>query len=676
MNKHSNNYRFILSIFLVFTLLLHIPAYTFAKEYEDKKADYDIIFVLDVSASMKTTDKNRNSIEIIKMMIDMSTGGQNRIGYVAYNDTITTHFSLADVSNNALRSDLKQTIDKTEFSGYTDMGLGLKYATNLITKSEAIGNHPIIILLSDGETDLSGSKSGRTDKDSRKDIESSIKTATKNEIPIYTIGLTGDYNTNLDYLKDISDRTKAISYTATSPYQLVDIFNGILSENTSSVLTPVENQTATGTEQYMDIKVSDESLSELNIMLLSEGNITTEEVLTSSKDYSVISSRTYQLIKLYEPVMETIRIKIKADKGSTIRLSTLGVYDFSDMVTIPDTVTKGKSSKITFQFYDTRKKALVSDEKLYQNLNLDFYVKDLSSGEEIKYPAIAGADGYSFEPVLEKSGSYELRTSYKGDTIFGETKVIAFDVNNNPPIKVKDIDETFAKTKTARIYNMDELFTDDDNDLLTYSIVSNQGARMETLLTQNQLSITPLATGDTTIIIQARDTAGDTATASITVKTLPIWKYHYKITITISISAAILVITVITFCIIHYIRKRAAMPKPAFTGVLVGYFLSTKEDMEIPPLKWLLTDYPNKGLSLAKLLKSRGIDTTLPDAEKIWFSPKVGNSIELIHNTRDTILIGSRTVAKNTPVIIYPSDKIFIAFEDMTTELELRYKLQ
>lgn len=676
MNKHSIIYRFILSILLVVTLLFNIPAYAFAKDYEDKKADYDIVFVLDVSASMKTTDKNRNSIEIIKMMIDMSTGGQNRIGYVAYNDTITTHFSLADVSNTALRSDLKQTINKTEFSGYTDMGLGLKYAMNLITKSESIGNHPIIILLSDGETDLSGSKSGRTDKDSKKDITSSLKTAKKNEIPIYTIGLTGDYNKNLDYLKDISDQTKAISYTATSPYQLVDIFNGILSENTSSVLTPVESQTATGTEQYMDIKVSDESLSELNIMLLSDAVITTQEVLTSSKDYSVISSRTYQLIKLYEPVMETIRIKIKADKGSTIRLSTLGVYDFSDMITIPDTITKGKAAKITFQFYDTRKKALVSDEKLYQNLNLDFYVKDLTSGEEIKYPAIAGAYGYSILPALKKSGSYELRTSYSGDAIFGETKPIIFDVINNPPKKIKDIEETFAKTKTARIYNMDELFSDDDNDLLTYSIVSNQGARMETLLSQNQLTVTPLATGDTTIVIKARDNAGDTATAALTLHSLPLWKYYSKITLIVSISISLLITGILAFCVIRFLRKRAAMPKPAFAGVLVGYFLTTKENMDIPPLKWILADYPNKGLSLSKLLKSRGIDMPLPDAEKIWFSPKVGNSIELIHNTRDTILIGSQSVARNTPIIIHPSDKIFIAFEDMSTELELRYKLQ
>lgn len=53
---------------------------------------------------------------------------------------------------------------------------------------------------------------------------------------------------------------------------------------------------------------------------------------------------------------------------------------------------------------------------------------------------------------------------------------------------------------------------------------------------------------------------------------------------------------------------------------------------------------------------------------------KVGNTIELIHYTRCTILVGTQVVNRNTPTILHYGDKVYIAFEDMSTELEIRFK--
>ena len=73
-------------------------------------------------------------------------------------------------------------------------------------------------------------------------------------------------------------------------------------------------------------------------------------------------------------------------------------------------------------------------------------------------------------------------------------------------------------------------------------------------------------------------------------------------------------------------------------------------------------------------MRARSVEIQLPGAEKLWFSPKVGNSIELIHNSKCTVLVGSSTISRNTPAAVHLGDKIYIAFEDMETEIEIRYK--
>lgn len=674
MHIHTSKKLGVFIFFLLLVLLLPPKSQVYAKDYKDEKSGYDIIFVLDVSGSMITTDKNRNSIEIIKMIIDMCTIGNTRIGFIGYNDTITSSFSLADVSNKALRNDLKKVINNTKFFGYSDMGLGLRHSLDLFSESEDIGNQPIVILLSDGETDLSGSKTGRTNANSNADITDSIALAKDKNIPIYTIGLANDFNTSLDYLKDISDQTDALSYTATSPYQLVDIFNGILSENMNSVLSSAKNLTATGDTQYLDIDVTNESLSELNIILFSDSDLKVDKVLSSTKDVAKIGSSSYQLIKITDPIMETIRITLEGEKDSVIRVSTLGVYSFSDILSLEESTPKKKESNFTLQFYDELNKTEVTDKKLYSSLSLDFYIKDLKTGTETKYPATSTDNGFSFSNTFEQPGNYELRAEYSGESFFGSTKSYPFEVINTPPQKISDLKETVAKQKGSHTYDINNLFTDSDGDSLTYALLSMEGVNIKATLSSNELTITPTTYGDSKISIEASDIDGETCTAFVTIHSIPIWKYYHKETVIIIISVILLITAIVSFFVFRYFRKRNKMPKPSFTGYLVGYFLNMKNSEEVPPLKWKLEEYPNKGLSLSKLLKARSIEANLSGAEKIWISPKVGNSIELIHNSNGTILVGSQTIAKNTPVMVHYGDKIYIAFEDMESELELRYK--
>ena len=647
-----------------------------AKDCETNPVTKDIIFVLDVSGSMKTTDNERISIEIIKLMIDLYADSNTRVGFIAYNDSIVSKYNLADMSNDSLRKDLKKQINTLSFSGYSDMGLALRKSLNLFDLEENKENQPIVILLSDGETDLSGSTSSRTNSDSYNDIEKSISFATKNNIPIYTIGLTDNFNTNLDYLTNISTSTNAASYTATNPYQLIDIMNGILSPYTNTIISPTTTYTCNKSTNSIDINPTNDSIDTLNIILLQKDNLILEDVLASTDDTTIIHSSAYTLVKIKNPTKETVRLKFeKSNTSSSVSLTTLNTYNFIPTITLDEHITKNQSSTFRFAFKDLATDELISDPDLYESLSVEYYIKESSTDKLSKLDATNEDTSCTITSTFPNLGTYEIYATYKSDSLIGTTDTFTFEVVNTPPVAVSSLDETIVKQEGVQTYNLTPLFTDSDNDdSLTYSIEDISGASLDASVKLNELLVKGNSYGDSVITVSATDESGDQSTTTISLHCISIYT-KYKVQITIGIIALITIITVIiSVLIIRHLKKRIAMPKPEFIGYLVGYFLSTKDTEEIPPLKWSLTDYPNKSLSLNRLLKDRSVEFELTDSNKVWFSPKVGNTIELIHNTRCTILVGTQVVNRNTPTILHYGDKVYIAFEDMSTELELRFK--
>ncbi|WP_310603427.1 vWA domain-containing protein [Anaerosporobacter sp.] len=665
---------YIFCFFLLSNFFCNI-SFAKAKDYETTPTTTDVVFILDVSASMKKTDSERISIEIIKLMIDLYSDSNTRVGFIAYNDSIVSIYNLADMSNASLRKDLKKQINTLPFSGYTDMGLALKKGLKLFDLEKDKENQPIVILLSDGETDLSGSTSKRTDSDSYNDIKKSISLAKKSNIPIYTIGLTDNYNTNLDYLTDISSSTNAASYTATNPYQLIDILNGILSPYTDTIISPTTTYTCNKSTNSIDITPIDESTDTLNIILLQKDSPNLEDVLTSAEDTTIVRSNAYTLVKIKKPLKETIRLKFeKSSSTRSINLTTLNTYDFTPTIVLEDSIPKSQSSSFQFVFKDISTKEIVTDSDLYNSTLVEYTIKECSTGKISKLVATNEDSSCDSSSTFATIGTYEIYATYKSDFLIGTTDTFTFEVVNTPPTALSSLTETIVNQEGLQTYNLETLFTDKDNDTLSYAVEDITGASLDASITNGTLHVKGNAYGDSTVVISATDESGDSCTTTISIHCISIYTKH-KTLITIAIIVCVALIAIIAcFIIIKRIRKRIAMPKPEFVGHLVGYFLSTKNAEEIPPLKWNLAEYPNKALSMTRLLKDRSVELTLPDSDKIWFSPKVGSAIELIHNTRCTILVGTQVVNRNTPTILHYGDKLYIAFEDMSTEIELRFK--
>lgn len=221
---------------IVMNACTHVVAY----------ADYqgtDFMILLDVSGSMNKTDEERYSIETIKAVIDLCRD-EDRVGVIAYNDSIVYTSELSSMAGTAEKEQKKQEVDAITFSGETDIGLGITQAVSFLKDSDEHTRQATVIILSDGETDLKNSNTGRTEEDSNRDVETGMQYFMEQGIPVHAIGFQAGYSGNMGQLSLLSAATGGSSMVVSGPFELVTQVTEIVHNYHEKQETGEENQLA------------------------------------------------------------------------------------------------------------------------------------------------------------------------------------------------------------------------------------------------------------------------------------------------------------------------------------------------------------------------------------------------------------------------------------------------
>ena len=196
-------------------LITPISIIAHAEEYASEKNGLDVIFVMDYSGSMKSNDSEHIAQAMVKAFIDTVHSADIRIGFVSYNDRILSSASPVEVQTVEQRERLKQLIDGVGYSGNTDIGLGLRYAEELIGQEKE--RKKAIVLISDGESDLQGSETGRSLQNSEMDIDYVLDQCREQNIPIYTIAF-GTYDGDVQSLSELSEQSAFGTLNSPAPH--------------------------------------------------------------------------------------------------------------------------------------------------------------------------------------------------------------------------------------------------------------------------------------------------------------------------------------------------------------------------------------------------------------------------------------------------------------------------
>lgn len=276
---------YLLTIFLVLFLIMGNNA--LAGEALTERESFNIVFVVDHSGSMNSQSQSEMIPQIFNLFIDTSYSKNIQIGYVGYNDIILTSYSLTSVQSEQQCRELKELISATENKGETDIGLGLKEAYEML---KGIEGPKMIVLLSDGETDLKNSHTGRTKDDSARDVQSTLQNCIEEDIQITTIAFGKDYKA--EELQNIASQTGGNSYCVQEAETLIQIFEDILCENLGYTLYEMGSSIYGEGNQKISCECP-ENFDEAALILWSDKEINNININDIYKTDQTVNSQNY-----------------------------------------------------------------------------------------------------------------------------------------------------------------------------------------------------------------------------------------------------------------------------------------------------------------------------------------------------------------------------------------------
>ena len=137
----------------------------------------DVILVMDESGSMVHADPTRFAIEGAKLFVDLEKSSGINLGLVEFSNKISST-GLVDMTDKQNRENMKAILDGIVYDppAHTDTGWGLLKAEEVLAERPE-ENRKIILLFTDGQTDIDVGTPGRTTEDSKKDVETAISQA-------------------------------------------------------------------------------------------------------------------------------------------------------------------------------------------------------------------------------------------------------------------------------------------------------------------------------------------------------------------------------------------------------------------------------------------------------------------------------------------------------------------
>lgn len=388
-------------------------------------SNMDVVFVMDSSGSMKESDPEEIRTEAVKMFLDMEPTKGDKVGFVAYSDSIVREHNLDSINSNEDKDRIKNMTLNIPLGQKTDTGAGLLEAVKLLDSGHDKNNRPLIILLSDGKNDPQ-----RSMKESTDDLNNAINMCKSKGYPVYTIGLNYDGTVDKAQLTEISNSSSGKNYITNTAADLPKILTDIYADNSKVKVQDGGTITANGDYQDVKFNIPNSNVLEANISMLSNKKVEVKLIDPSGSAVNVpsqnvifTSSKKYSMVKLVKPSEGQWTLKVKGTTGDNIKVSYVFNYDLQvEAKYSPDNPKKGDKIKVEAYFSNNGQK--VSDKELYANMNAKLIVKSLKDNQVKEVPLAAGENVFKGEYELPDTGKYELKVRIDGNSFYRESKAV------------------------------------------------------------------------------------------------------------------------------------------------------------------------------------------------------------------------------------------------------------
>lgn len=633
------------------------------------KEDLNIVFVVDHSGSMNQQDKQRLIPQVLKIFVDTMHGENMRIGYVAYNDTIIAQKAPVSVQQESQRDMLKQIIDSAVNKGETDIGLGVREAYHLM---DGYAGRKMIVLLSDGETDLALSNTGRTESDSEKDIEETVELCKAEGTPIVTIAFGEEYDGEETKLSQISGQTGGQSYKVQKPDELASILYDLFHTNFSYSVREVCDSVYDEGIQSINCDTGGVSYDELTILFLSDQEIEGAGVVHGERKTAPQIMGNYAVSTLMNSESE-FAITFSTKRGQQINVFMIGRRNITPVITFDGDIYKNRETQFQIRFMDDRGNVLENSE-YYEEFQWQAEFQNPTNGTGLSAELEVTQSGIVGQVTFDNSGKYRLYLT-TGKNSENAYEVPEINILNTLPAGNNSHRAELMTYSDEQILNLDDYFEDADGDSLSYELLEMPQDVTFASIEGHLLHILPQGRGTGNIVLLVSDGEGS-LTGSIPVRVRSIWEVYWQI--------IILLVCIVGFIIIKLLSRmihRAAVTMPpkekeecSFTGKINAYFTLLPEGMEeIPPLNYALYSYRDKKIVLKDMFAEYPDLIDALELDNIYLFPAENRKMILYHDCEAAVMIGNTIVCRKIQYMVSYGNVIYITSGDGTCELEVHY---
>lgn len=568
-----------------------------AQETAMAKENLNIVFAVDHSGSMNEQDAGQMIPKVLQVFTDTMHGENIKIGYLAYNDTIVAQRAPVAVDREDQRLALKQTIADAQNRGETDIGLGLREAYHLM---DGCSGKKMVVLLSDGETDLAQSDTGRTEEDSEQDIEEIVQQCQTEGTPIVTVAFGREYEGEEAVLKSLSDRTGGESYEADRPEKLISILYDLFHTDFSYSVREITDSVYDGGSQRINCGTDGMSYDEMTVLFFSDQEIQEAGVISGGN--RILSERkdNYAVVKLME-TPEDLAIEFETNQKQQMSVFLVGRRNITPVVEWGGDIYKNKETRFTIHFADEHGQQPDS----YTSFQWTAEFRSMTDDTVVPVELETTENGLLGKVTFTSSGKYSLYLA-AGANAENTYEVSQINVLNTLPVSRKNDRIEMLTSSGEQMIDLRDYFTDDDGDPLSFELQELPQDVLTVRIEGQYLHMTPKGRGTGDIALLVSDGEGSLI-GRITVRVRS-WLEVYP-------AVPFLVVCLLVFAVFKiYRRKKTVITVPEtveeknrcyFTGKINVYFtLLPNGAEEVPPLTFTLHPIREGKIAVGDMLKN------------------------------------------------------------------------
>lgn len=561
----------LLTLFFVLGNINEFDITVNANDEEKSMNYYNVVFVTDASGSMKDTDPYNYRNDAISIFMGLLSDGGNNVGNVVFSSGVRTKTNIIGINGKDDKISITENSSKEEPKGWTDIGSALNTAVDMLEKKRDKKLPSIIILLTDGKTEM-----GTDDEtiNSKQERDIAVDRAADKGYKIYTICLNdkkapkGSVDPN--EMKRIAKATGGEFQEVSNAEDLRNVskmfYKMIFTGESGAEQEPVPiPQSGTLIKEFT---VSNVGVSEVNIVIFGEpGNkkwkscslVKPDKTKIEGSEISHISyeTSTTTVIKLKKPEKGDWELRVKGDPGTLVRIDEIINTDLSMSMKVEDLKDNylvGEEIKFVTELFEGEDK--VTDESKYKECFIQLEIQDgdgnlldTISNSEISESGVVT----KFQP--DKTGTYYGIIKVDGGKVQLESEKIAINVGNSTPkAKEKVINKHFNLwpflIKTDGIIDLSGNAIDKEDSKLTYKIQSSSWLEDEYELKDDKLEIKEFNVSKGTFKVDAYDSQGAFCTFEVKVTTTNIGLIA-MILIIVGIIIGLIVFGIMTYILTH-----------------------------------------------------------------------------------------------------------------------------